>query len=167
MVWAKSFAPNLTYCKIFENFMGSYLMCTCFWNLKGATKTLLLIPWQRSGWLWTVKWFVQAGKKITEGIAMTHWFLYIKSNWSMYAGQQKVREHGSGALRKMADQNWGNDANWKKKNKEENKERKKDKWEMRKKRWKEKEEEEGKKQNILKTCGVTMKIVNTKHGIVN
>ena len=50
VVWAKSVAPNLTYCKIFENFMGSYLMCTGFWNVKGATKASLLIPWQRSEW---------------------------------------------------------------------------------------------------------------------
>ena len=48
VVWAKSVAPNLTYCKIFENFTGSYLMCTGFWNVKGATKASLLIPWQRS-----------------------------------------------------------------------------------------------------------------------
>ena len=25
-------------------------MCTCFWNLKGATKASLLIPWQRNAW---------------------------------------------------------------------------------------------------------------------
>ena len=81
-------------------------------------------------------------------------------------GSRKCESTGA-ALLGNGRPNWGNDANWKKKNKEENKERKKDKWEMRKKRWKEKEEEEGKKQNILKTCGVTMKIVNTKHGIVN
>ena len=46
VVWAKSVTTNLTYCKIFENFMGSYLMCTCFLTLKGATKASLLIPWQ-------------------------------------------------------------------------------------------------------------------------
>ena len=48
VVWAKSVAPNSIYCKIFENFMGSYLMCTSFWNVKGATKASVLIPWQRS-----------------------------------------------------------------------------------------------------------------------
>ena len=48
IVWAKSVAPNLAYCKIFENFTGSYLMCRGFWNVKGATKASLLIPWQRS-----------------------------------------------------------------------------------------------------------------------
>ena len=48
VVWAKSIATNLTYCKIFENFMGSYLMCTCFWNGKGATKASLLIHCQRN-----------------------------------------------------------------------------------------------------------------------
>ena len=51
LVWAKSVAPNSIYCKIFENFMGSYLMCTSFWNVKGATKASVLIPWQRSEWL--------------------------------------------------------------------------------------------------------------------
>ena len=30
VVWVKSVAPYLTYCKIFENFTGSYLMCTGF-----------------------------------------------------------------------------------------------------------------------------------------
>ena len=51
MVWAKSVGPNLTYCKIFENFMGNYLMCMCFWTLKGATKASLLICWQCSAWI--------------------------------------------------------------------------------------------------------------------
>ena len=51
VVWAKSVAPNSFYCKIFENFMESYLMCTSFWNVKGATKASVLIPWQRSEWL--------------------------------------------------------------------------------------------------------------------
>ena len=27
--------------------MGSFLTCTCFWTLEGATKASLLIPWQR------------------------------------------------------------------------------------------------------------------------
>ena len=45
VVWAQSVAPNLTYCRIFENFM-----CTCFWTLKGATKASLLIPQQRFTW---------------------------------------------------------------------------------------------------------------------
>ena len=26
-------------------------MCTSFWNVKGATKASVLIPWQRSEWL--------------------------------------------------------------------------------------------------------------------
>ena len=41
------FAPNLTYCTIFEHFMGSFLTCTCFWTLKGAAKASFLIPWQQ------------------------------------------------------------------------------------------------------------------------
>ena len=61
-----------------------------------------------------------------------------------YQGSRKCGSTGA-ALLGNGRPNWGNDANWKKKNKEENMERKKDKWEMRKKRWKEKEEEEGKK----------------------
>ena len=36
-----------------------------------------------------------------------------------------------------------------------------------KRRGRGKETERWRGQNILKTCGVTMKIVNTKHGIVN
>ena len=46
MVWTKSAAANLTYCKIFENFKGSYLTCSYFWTWKGAAKASLLIPWQ-------------------------------------------------------------------------------------------------------------------------
>ena len=34
------FWTNLTYCKIFENFMGNYLTCTCFWTRKGTAKVL-------------------------------------------------------------------------------------------------------------------------------
>ena len=42
------------YCKIFKNFMESYLTCTCFWTLKGVAKALLLFPWQRIAFV--VEW---------------------------------------------------------------------------------------------------------------
>ena len=67
MVWAKSVVPNLTYRKIFENLMGSYLTCTCFWTLKVAVKASLLIPWQRFAWkLMTINMYYNAQVQITD-----------------------------------------------------------------------------------------------------
>ena len=82
-------------------------------------------------------------------------------------GQQKVREHGSGALRKWQTKlrKWCKLGKGKKKRKVREKETN-GKWEKRRK----KKEEEGKKrkrqrgQNYYR---VTIKIVNTKYGIVN
>ena len=38
MVWANYFAASLTYCKLFVNYVTSYLTSTWFWMRKGATK---------------------------------------------------------------------------------------------------------------------------------
>ena len=92
---------------------------------------------------------------------------------STKAGQQKVREHGSGALRK-----WQTKLRkWCKLGKEKKRKIRKEKrtngkWgnenEMKgKRRGRGKEKERRRGQNILKNYRVTMKIVNTKYGIVN
>ena len=76
VVWAKSVAPNSIYCKIFENFMGSYLMCTSFWNVKGATKASVLIPWQRSEWIYPCWGYMQKSDPCFIKWGNTQYFLF-------------------------------------------------------------------------------------------
>ena len=103
---------------------------------------------------------------------VTQWPL-LSNDCGTICGNQGSRKCGSTGAALLGNDrpNWGNDANWEKKKKRKIRKEKtaNGKW-GKKMKWKigrRKEKERRQGQNILKDYRVTMKVANTKYGIVN